>query len=92
MIRGFRDRDTERLWNRQRVARFGSFEGVGRRKLVMLNNARRLGDLQSPPGNALESLKGDRKDQHSIRINQRYRICFRWRDGDAYEVEITDYH
>lgn len=92
MIRGFRDRDSERLWNRQRVARFGSFEGIARRKLVMLNNATSLADLKSPPGNALEALKGGRKGQHSIRVNKQYRICFLWRDGDAYEVEITDYH
>lgn len=58
----------------------------------MLNNATSLADLKSPPGNALEALKGGRKGQHSIRVNKQYRICFLWRDGDAYEVEITDYH
>ena len=92
MIRTFRDRDTNRLWERQRVGRFAPFEVAARRKLVMLNNARSLADLRSPPGNSLEVLKGDRKGQHSIRINRQYRVCFTWRDGDAYEVEITDYH
>lgn len=92
MIRGFCDRDTERLWKREHVSRFGSFERVARRKLVMLNNARSLGDLRSPPGNELELLKGDRKGQHSIRVNRQYRVCFLWRDGDAHGVEITDYH
>lgn len=92
MIRSFRDRDTECLWKREHVARFGSFERVARRKLVMLNNARSVGDLRSPPGNELELLKGDRKGEHSIRVNRQYRICFLWRNGDAYEVEITDYH
>jgi len=92
VIRSFCDRDTERLWKREHVARFGAFESVARRKLVMLNNARSLGDLRSPPGNELELLKGDRKGEHSIRINRQYRICFLWRDGDAHEVEITDYH
>ena len=92
MIRSFRDRDTDRLWKRERVGRFTSFENVARRKLVMLNNATSLADLRTPPGNELELLKGDRKGQHSIRINRQYRACFKWRDGDAYEVEITDYH
>ena len=92
MIRSFRDRDTERVWNRERVPRFGAVERRARRKLVMLNNAMTLADLRSPPGNELEPLKGDRKGQHSIRVNKQYRVCFIWRDGDAHEVEITDYH
>ena len=92
VIRSFRDRDTERLWSRERVPRFGAFERSARRKLVMLNNATTLVDLRSPPGNELEPLKGDLKGQHSIRVNKQYRVCFIWRDGDAHEVEITDYH
>ena len=62
------------------------------RKLRMLNNAHGLSDLRSPPGNRLEKLKGDRAEQHSIRINDQWRICFRWQDGDAFDVEIVDYH
>ena len=67
-------------------------ERPARRKLLYLNEARRLGDLATLPGNRLEALTGDRKGQYSIRINDRWRICFVWRDGDAYEVEIVDYH
>jgi toxin HigB-1 len=63
-----------------------------RRKLLLLHNANMLGDLRSPPGNRLEALKGDRKGQHSIRINEQWRICFVWRDGGADDVEIVDYH
>jgi toxin HigB-1 len=92
VIRSFRDHDTRRLWERSRVPRFQIFEGIARRKLVMLNNAKNLADLRSPPGNRLEALKGSRGGQHSIRINQKYRVCFVWRDGDAHDVEITDYH
>lgn len=92
MIRSFRGKDTERLFNDQNVPRFRSFERAARRKLLYLHRARTLEDLKRPPGNRLEALKGDRKGQHSIRINERWRICFVWRDGDAYEVEIVDYH
>jgi len=63
-----------------------------RKKLVILDAAPRLNDLRIPPGNQFEALKGDRKGQHSIRINDQWRICFKWSDGDAYDVEITDYH
>jgi toxin HigB-1 len=92
VIRSFRDRDTQSLWERNRVARFQIFESIARRKLVMLNNAKALADLRSPPGNKLEALRGSRSGQYSIRVNQKYRVCFVWRDGDAYDVEITDYH
>ena len=72
--------------------RFQSIERVARRKLRQLNAAVDLVDLSVPPGNNLEALKGDRKQQHSIRINDQWRICFTWHDGDAYDVEIVDYH
>lgn len=92
MIRSFRCRDTTALFADQLVPRFRSIERVARRKLLYLHAARRLEDLQCPPGNHLEALKGDRAGQHSIRINERWRLCFRWRDGEAHEVEIVDYH
>jgi toxin HigB-1 len=92
MIRTFRCKDTEALFNRQQVSRFRSIENVARRKLTMLNNAQSLQDLRVPPGNRLEQLTGDRAGQHSIRVNDQWRICFVWRDRDAYEVEIVDYH
>lgn len=74
------------------VPRFRAFERIARRKLLYLHRARSWRDLLVPPGNRLEALKGDRKGQHSIRINDRWRICFVWRGGDAYDVEIVDYH
>ncbi len=80
------------MFNDYRVRRFQAFESVARRKLKMLDNAVALGDLRALPGNRLESLRGDRKGQSSIRINDQYRICFEWRDGDVYGVEIVDYH
>ena len=89
MIKSFACADTERLWNRQRVKRFEAIEKPARRKLEMLNAAKALDDLAVLPGNRLESLHGDRQGYHSIRINDQWRICFLWRDGDAYEVEIT---
>ena len=92
MIRSFRDVKTETLFNDQDVPRFRSIERVARRKLLYLHRAERLEDLRVPPGNRIEALKGDRKGQYSIRINDRWRICFFWKDGDAYDVEITDYH
>jgi toxin HigB-1 len=92
MIRTFRCKDTEALFNRQRSSRFRSIENVARRKLAMLNNAQSLQDLRAPPGNRLEELAGDRQGQHSIRVNDQWRICFLWKDRDAYEVEIVDYH
>jgi len=92
MIRSFRSRETEALFADLEVPRFRSFERIARRKLLYLHRARVLQDLQVPPGNRLEALKGDRKGQYSIRINDKWRICFLWRHGDAYEVEIVDYH
>jgi len=92
MIRSFRDPRTASLFNDEDVPRFRAIERVARRKLLFLNQAQRLEDLKVPPGNRLEALKGDRKGQHSIRINDQWRICFRWRDGDAFDVEIVDYH
>ena len=92
MIQGFSDRDTERLFQDQPVRRFSAIERQARRKLLLLDAASRLDDLRVPPGNRLEALVGDRAGQHSIRINRQWRICFRWRDGDAYDVEIVDYH
>ena len=74
------------------MPRFRSIERVARRKLLFLHQAQRLEELKVPPGNRLEALKGDRKGQHSIRINDQWRICFRWKDGDAFDVEIVDYH
>jgi proteic killer suppression protein len=92
MIRSFRSRDTEALFADVDVPRFRAFERIARRKLLYLHRARSLNDLRVPPGNRLEALKGDRKGQHSIRINDRWRICFVWREGDSYDVEIVDYH
>ena len=92
MIRSFRDEDTEALFNDVAVRRFRAFERQARRKLLYLHRARVVQDLNVPPGNRLEALKGDRRRQHSIRINDQWRICFTWRDGDAHDVEIVDYH
>jgi toxin HigB-1 len=92
VIRSFRSADTERLFQREAVRRFRAFERQALRKLDMLDAAPDLRTLSALPGNRLERLKGDRKDQYSIRINDQWRICFAWRDGHAYEVEITDYH
>lgn len=92
MIRSFADKDTERLAGRHRVRRFVNIERVALRKLAMLEAAHVLDDLRVPPGNRLEALKGDRAGQHSIRINDQYRICFRWTEDGPHDVEITDYH
>ena len=92
MIQSFRDRATERLWMGAFVKRFSGIERQALRKLDMLHQARDLGDLRSPPANRLEALAGDRHGQYSIRINDQWRVCFNWRDGDAYDVEVTDYH
>ncbi len=91
MIRSFADRDTERLFADMAVRRFTAIERVARRKLQLLDAATRLEDLRAPPGNRLEALRGDRSGQHSIRINDQWRVCFRW-DGGAHDVEIVDYH
>jgi proteic killer suppression protein len=93
MITGFKDRETEKLWEGNVSRRLpNNIQAVARRKLRMLNNAHRLDDLRVPPANRLESLKGKRKGQYSIRINDQWRICFVWADGNANEVEIVDYH
>ena len=92
MIRSFRCRETERLNDGERIKRFEAFESVARRKLRMLAAAVSLGDLRVPPNNRLEALHGDRKGQHSIRINDQWRVCFVWKDGNAENVEIVDYH
>jgi proteic killer suppression protein len=92
MIRSFRSRDVEALFGDRDVRRFRAFERAARRRLLLLHRSASLEDLRVPPGNRLEALKGDRRGQHSIRINDQWRICFVWRDGDAYDVEIVDYH
>ena len=92
MIKSFRSKEAEQLHARHRVKRFRAIERVAQRKLRQLDIAAELRDLASPPGNHLEALKGDREGQHSIRINDQWRICFVWRDADAYGVEIVDYH
>ena len=92
MIKSFRSDDTEALFNDRLVARFRAIERPARRKLLYLSQARTLRDLLVPPGNQLEALKYDRKGQHSIRVNDQWRICFRWEEGHAYDVEIVDYH
>ena len=92
MIGSFKCRDTERLFQDRFVRRFAAFERSAQRKLQMLHAAESLNDLRVPPGNRLEALKSDRAGQHSIRINNQWRICFRWNDGGAMDVEIVDYH
>ncbi len=93
MIKSFRSSETEKVWNGIRSKRLPqSIQQVARRKLRMLNNARSINDLRVPPANLLEALRGNRKGQHSIRINDQWRICFVWIDGDAVNVEIVDYH
>jgi proteic killer suppression protein len=92
VIKSFRSKEAQQLHARQRVKRFRGFERVAQRKLRQLDIAAELRDLATPPGNHLEARKGDREGQHSIRINDQWRICFVWRDGDAYDVEIVDYH
>ena len=92
MIQNFRDRDTDRLFHGERVPAYHGFAERAYGKLVERNRARYLQELYVPRGNRLEALSGDRAVQHSIRINRQWRICFRWYDGDAYDVEIVDYH
>ena len=93
MIKSFRDKETERLFARQLLRRFSAhLYKTAWSKLALLDAAERLDDLRVPPGNRLEKLSGNREGQYSIRINDQYRVCFEWRAGDAYEVEITDYH
>ena len=93
MIASFACKETERLWHRGFSRRLGyAMQAVALRKLRMLHNARRLGDLAAFPGSRLEALKGSRRGQWSIRINDQWRICFRWQESDAHQVEIVDYH
>jgi len=93
VIRSFRSPETEKVWRGERSRKLAQdIQDVARRKLRMLNNAQNLTDLRVPPNNRLEALRGDRQGQHSIRVNDQWRVCFRWRDGDAFEVEIVDYH
>ena len=92
MIRSFRDSATARLFADEDVPRFRAIERQARRKLLLLDGAGKLDDLRQPPGNRLETLKGDGRGQHSIRINDQWRICFEWRDDGADLVEIVDYH
>ncbi|MFZ1058748.1 MAG: type II toxin-antitoxin system RelE/ParE family toxin [Candidatus Rokuibacteriota bacterium] len=93
MIRSFRDRETEKVFNREPSRRWSrGLQQAARRKLVMLDAAEGLADVRVPPGNRLEKLSGDREGQYSIRINDQWRICFRWGEGDASDVEIVDYH
>lgn len=93
MIRNFADKEAEKIWGGTPSRRLPpDIQSVARRKLRMLGNAAVLDDLRIPPSNRLEALKGGRKGQYSIRINDQWRICFRWADGDAHDVEIVDYH
>lgn len=92
VIQSFGSANTERLFRRERVKQFEAFERQAQRKLAELNAATSLNDLRAIPGNRLEKLKADRKAQHSIRINDQWRVCFVWKDGNAHDVEIADYH
>ncbi len=92
MIRTFADEDTEQVFNHRHSRRYAAFERVAFRKLRQIHRVSRLEELHEPPGNRLEPLKGGREGQWSLRINGQWRICFTWRNGDAYEVEIVDYH
>ena len=93
MIKSFRDRETEKIWNQERSRKLPeNIQQVALRKLFMLSRSKELDDLKVPPGNQLEKLKRDREGQHSIRINDQWRICFEWIDGESYNVEIVDYH
>ena len=93
MIRSFKSKEAEKIFHRSRSKKLpGDIQQIALRKLRMLHRARTLNDLRVPPANRLERLKGEREGQHSIRINDQWRICFRWQSGDAFEVEIVDYH
>jgi toxin HigB-1 len=93
VIRNFIDKEAEKIWSGTSSRRLpADIQNVARRKLRMLNNAVNVDDLRIPPANRLEALKGNRKGQYSIRINDQWRICFRWSHGDAHDVEIVDYH
>jgi len=93
VLRSFRDRDTERAWERQRLRKLDDdTQRMALRKLLILDAADALGDLRVPPGNRLEKLRGDRANTYSIRINRQWRICFRWTAAGPEDVEIVDYH
>ncbi len=93
MIRTFKSKETEKIFNRYHSRKYPvDIQRVAFRKLRMLNQARNINDLRVPPANRLEKLKGERTGQHSIRINDQWRICFEWHNGDAFKVEIIDYH
>jgi proteic killer suppression protein len=92
MIRSFADKETEDVFHRRTSRRFAGFARAAFAKLVMIDNARRIEDLMQPPGNRLEKLKGDRQGAWSIRVNDRWRICFEWENGNADRVKIVDYH
>ena len=93
MIESFRCKETRKIWNGEFSKKFpADIQHAARRKLRMLNNSKTLNDLRVPPSNNLEQLKGNRKGHYSIRINDQWRICFKWESGNSYEVEIVDYH
>ncbi|QQR54482.1 type II toxin-antitoxin system RelE/ParE family toxin [Candidatus Peregrinibacteria bacterium] len=93
MIQSFKDKEVEKIFERMGSKKIPqSIQRIALRKLVMIHAAVDINDLRVPPGNRLEKLKGERGDQHSIRINDQWRICFRWREGNAYDLEIVDYH
>lgn len=93
MIKGFRSKEAEKLWNRERSSKLpANIQSKSRNKLAQIDAAIQVEDLRFPPGNRLEALSGRRSGQHSIRINQQWRICFRWEAGHAHEIEIVDYH
>lgn len=93
MIKSFKNKETEKVYHREVSRKLpGDIQQIALRKLRMINNARTINDLRIPPANRLEKLSGDREGQHSIRINDQWRICFIWHGSDAHEVEITDYH
>jgi proteic killer suppression protein len=93
MIKSFRDKETEKVYSRERSTKLpGNIQQIALRKLRMINNAENINDLRIPPSNRLEKLSGDRAGQYSIRINDQWRICFSWKDNNAYYVEINDYH
>jgi len=93
MIQSFKCKETEKIWNQEYSKKFSEdIQRIALRKLFMIQRSKVLKDLMIPPANRLEKLKGDRKNQYSIRINDQYRICFQWEDSNAYDVEIVDYH
>jgi proteic killer suppression protein len=93
MIRSFKDKETEKIWNQTRSPKFSyEVQRLALRKLFMIHHSQTLNDLQTPPANRLKKLKGGREGQYSIRINDQYRICFVWKNDDAHDVEIIDYH